>query len=120
MTHRATGHNRLCGDHVTVMFRRDGDRIAAVTFEGAGCALSTASASLMTDAVAGRTTDAALAFQAEVLAMVSGAGPVREEVLGDVVVLSAVRAFPARARCVTLAWETLGEALAVPAGSAGA
>jgi nitrogen fixation NifU-like protein len=107
----ADGHNPLCGDRLTVWVRRDGDRIAQATFQGSGCAISTASASMMTQAVTGKT-------QAEVEALfhtfhdlVTGKDEPDEEALGKLVVLGGVREFPVRVKCATLAWHTLRAAL---------
>jgi nitrogen fixation NifU-like protein len=111
-THRAEGHNPLCGDQVTVMLRCAEQRIVEARFEGAGCALSMGSASMLTEALAGRTLADAEALRGEVMAMLAGdAGSEARAALGELSALSAVSAFPARLRCVTLAWETLGDAL---------
>jgi nitrogen fixation NifU-like protein len=100
---------------VTLRLRLDGGRIADARFEGEGCALSRASASLLTLAVAGRGPDEALAISAELLALLSS-GPELEpaavERLGDLAVLQGVRGVRARLRCATLPWEALRAALA--------
>ncbi|MCC6620399.1 MAG: SUF system NifU family Fe-S cluster assembly protein [Deltaproteobacteria bacterium] len=113
-THAATEHNRLCGDVVTLSLRIDGARIVEVAFEGAGCALSTASASMLTDAIEGASPEDARRIQGAVLAMVEGPEPPAPDAmdaLGELAALSSVRAFPGRARCVTLAWQALASAL---------
>lgn len=116
-THHASVHNRLCGDHVTVALVLADQRVAAARFEGEGCALSMASASMLTDALAGVTTAAARALQARVVAALAaepaGDDPAHDDLtdLGDLAALASVRVFPARRRCVTLAWEALAEAL---------
>jgi nitrogen fixation NifU-like protein len=108
----ADGYNPLCGDkiHVTVLVK-DGV-IADVRFEGSGCAISTASASLMTEAVKGRTIDEAQAlfekFHHVVMGEpVAGVGPD----LGKLEALAGVQRFPVRVKCATLAWHTLRSAL---------
>jgi nitrogen fixation NifU-like protein len=109
----ARGHNPLCGDRLTLAVRVDGDRIADIRFEGSGCAISKASASLMTEAVKGHTIADAdetfKRFQAAVTA------PLDVEVdldsLGKLAVLAGVREFPVRVKCASLAWHTLQAAL---------
>lgn len=113
-THRAAGHNPLCGDQLTLALRCDEASVIEVAFEGAGCALSIASASMLTGAIEGREVADVQALRAEVLAVLANERPADAERLGEVAALSAVSAFPARVRCVTLAWETLGEALDKP------
>jgi nitrogen fixation NifU-like protein len=110
----AHGHNPLCGDKVTVYVNVEGDRISDIRFEGSGCAISKASASLMTEAVKGRAlADAADLFQ-RVQAMVTTPvdQPVDDEPLGKLAALAGVREFPVRVKCATLAWHTLKAALA--------
>ncbi len=109
--HMAEGHNPLCGDQLTVYLRLEGDRIADVSFVGHGCAISTASASLMTEAVKGRPVDEVEALFRDVHAMLTDAdSPERD--FGKLVALSGVKEFPARVKCATLAWHTLHNALA--------
>jgi nitrogen fixation NifU-like protein len=114
-THEASAHNPLCGDRVTVRLRVEGEVIAAARFEGDGCALSRASASLLTLAVEGRTAAEASALSATLdrfLSRPPPAGDVGEEgSLGDLVALEGVREVPARRRCATLPWEALRAAL---------
>lgn len=110
----AHGFNPLCGDEVRVHVRVDDGVIADVGFEGAGCAISTASASLMTQAVMGRRVeDAETLFRAvhEVLTGEPGQADGRMEELGKVAVLVGVRAYPMRVKCATLPWHTLRAAL---------
>lgn len=109
--HKAEGHNPLCGDQLTVYLRLDGDRIADVSFVGHGCAISTASASLMTEAVKGQPVGEVEALFRDVHAMLTDAG-VPERDFGKLVALSGVKEFPARVKCATLAWHTLHNALA--------
>lgn len=111
-THEARGHNPLCGDRLTLMLAVRDERIAEVAFEGEGCALSIASASMLTDAIEGLGLDEARALRARVMAALTGAAPVDADALGEASALTSVRAFPARVGCVTLAWQTLVGALA--------
>ena len=117
---RAEGYNPLCGDKVTVYLHVDGDRITDVSFEGAGCAISTASASLMTQAVKGKTVAEAEQLFEAFHAMVTGQDTSEETAdrLGKLAVLAGVREYPSRVKCATLAWHTLHNAAhgeAVPA-----
>ena len=107
----AKGHNPLCGDRLTVFLKLADDRIEDIRFEGSGCAISKASASLMTEAVKGRTrAEAAELFHA-VHGMLTG-GPADAARLGKLAALAGVREFPARVKCASLAWHTLNAALA--------
>ena len=113
---KATGHNPLCGDRLTLYLKLDGDRVADVMFEGSGCAISKASASMMTDAVKGRTVaEAEALFQGfhEMVTMGSGAAadPSR---LGKLAVFAGVAEFPTRVKCASLPWHTLHAALQHP------
>ena len=111
--HHAEGVNPLCGDHLTVHVDVEQGVIARVTFEGAGCAISRASASLMTDAVKGkRVEEAERLFEQFRRMVVSGADVPVETGLGKLGVLCGVREFPARVKCASLAWHTLHAALA--------
>ena len=111
---QARGHNPLCGDRLTVFLKLAGDRIEDVRFEGSGCAISKASASLMTEAVKGRTIPEAASlfqrFQAMVTAPVDQ--PPSDDSMGKLVVLAGVREFPVRIKCASLPWHTLKAALA--------
>ncbi len=107
----ALGHNPLCGDRLTVFVSMDGDRITDIGFQGSGCAISKASASLMTTAVSGQTTEAAHELSALFRGMVTGDGEVDPDELGKLAVFSGVGEFPARVKCATLAWHTLDAAL---------
>jgi nitrogen fixation NifU-like protein len=107
----AEGVNPLCGDHVQVYARLEDGRIAAVGFEGAGCAISTASASLMTEAVKGREIADVQALFERFHELVTGRGDADPESLGKLAVLAGVREFPARIKCATLAWHALRAAL---------
>ena len=109
-THRAEGFNPLCGDQVQVCLAVEGERLREVRFEGQGCAISTASASLMTEQVQGLTVDEAEALVERVQAMVVGREPDPVS-LGKLAVLSGVSSFPARAKCASLPWHALRAAL---------
>jgi nitrogen fixation NifU-like protein len=108
----AEGHNPLCGDNVTVTLRTEHGRVKEIAFEGAGCAVSTASASLMTEAVKGKTLDEAESLFRRFQHMVTEVGEsTAGEDLGDLQVLAGVRAYPVRIKCATLPWHTLHAAL---------
>jgi nitrogen fixation NifU-like protein len=113
-THTADGYNPLCGDKLRLFLRLDGNRIAAVSFEGSGCAISKASASLMTDEVKGRPLSEVAELFERVHAMLTTPvdQPVDEERMGKLAVLAGVREFPVRVKCASLAWHTLKAALA--------
>lgn len=110
----AEGDNPLCGDRVKVFVDVADGRVRDVTFEGNGCAISTASASLMTEIVKGKTVDEALQIFAAFHAEVTGDGAVAalaEEDRERLACLFGVRAYPMRVKCATLAWHTLRSAL---------
>ena len=109
----ADGYNPLCGDKLRLTLRMDGNRIGDVKFEGSGCAISKASASMMTDLVKGRTMAEAEELVDKLQAMVTAPMdvPAEDAALGKLAVLSGVREFPARVKCATLAWHTLRSAL---------
>ena len=113
-THSADGYNPLCGDKLKLFLRLEGDHIAAVAFEGSGCAISKASASLMTDAIKGRSVGEAGALFDRIHAMLTMPmdRPVDEAGVGKLAVLAGVREFPVRVKCASLAWHTLKAALA--------
>ncbi len=109
---RAQGHNPLCGDQLTVTIKVEGDVIRDIGFQGQGCAISRASASLMTGAVKDRTREEAERLFEQVHKLVTeGPAEVDTEVLGKLTVLSGVSEFPARVKCASLAWHTLRAAL---------
>jgi nitrogen fixation NifU-like protein len=112
-TRVANGHNPLCGDRLKLYVKLDGDRIANIAFEGSGCAISKASASLMTDAVKGGSiADAEALFERFHQVVTTPIDePVDEESVGKLAVLAGVREFPARVKCASLAWHTLKAAL---------
>lgn len=103
------GVNPSCGDEVTLYLRFEGERLAGVSFEGEGCAISQATASLMTQAVKGRTTAEALALSERFREMLHGAEP--DAALGDLAVMRGVSQLPARVKCAALPFATLERAL---------
>ncbi len=108
----AEGYNPLCGDQVKVYLEADGDVVRSLSFEGVGCAISTASASLMTEAVQGLERRKAEALIESFLGLMKGeASPVDGCDLGKLEVLSGVREFPVRIKCATLAWHALRAAI---------
>ena len=111
-SHHADGHNPLCGDRLTVTVRLQGDRIEDIRFEGKGCAISTASASLMTESVKGRTRSEVDALFNRVHDMLTRPDAVPDAGLGKLAALSGVREFPSRVKCASLCWHTLNAALA--------
>jgi nitrogen fixation protein NifU and related proteins len=105
------GYNPLCGDRLTIYVRVDDGRISDLAFEGSGCAISKASASLMTEALRGRTLEEARALADSFQKMVtSPLGSTLPE-LGKLGVLAGVREFPTRVKCASLAWHTVRAAL---------
>ena len=113
-THHAEGHNPLCGDRYVVAIRLAADgTIADIRFQGSGCAISKASASMMTDAVKGRPRAAAEQLLEQFRGLVTGdLDPARHShQLGKLKVFSGIRQFPARVKCATLPWHTLQSAL---------
>jgi len=112
---KVEGNNPLCGDRLTVWLRMEGDVIADVTFQGLGCAISVASASLMTSAVKGKTRAEAEALFEQFHQMITGSGgEVDPESLGKLVVFSGVSEFPIKVKCASLSWHALKAALDGP------
>jgi nitrogen fixation NifU-like protein len=111
-THRAEGNNPLCGDQLRVLLEMKDDRIGELRFEGTGCAISTASASLMSEAVRGRTRAEAAELFAAMHRMLTTPGAAPDPRLGKLAALAGVREFPARVKCASLCWHTLNAALA--------
>jgi len=109
--HVAEGFNPLCGDRLHLYLRVEGEVIADVGFEGSGCAISKASASLMTDSIKGRPVAEARELFARFHAMVTTPPDQPVEDMGKLSVLSGVREFPVRVKCASLAWHTLKAAL---------
>ncbi len=108
---RAEGHNPLCGDRLTLSIKLAGDRIEDIRFEGKGCAISTASASLMSEAVKGKDRDAVRRLFESVHELLTQQDAVPGAELGKLAALSGVREFPARVKCASLCWHTLNAAL---------
>ena len=111
--HKADGYNPLCGDRVTVYLDIQDSVVKDACFEGTGCAISTASASLMTDAVKGKTKEEAIALFNQFHQMVTGKheSDERQSSLGKLAVFSGVCKYPARVKCATLAWHTVKAAI---------
>jgi nitrogen fixation NifU-like protein len=109
--HSARGHNPLCGDQLTVYAIMDGDVVRDVRFDGTGCAISVASASLMTEAIKGKTRAEAERLYAAVHDLLTRADAPSPPELGKLAALGGVREFPARVKCASLCWHTLHAAL---------
>jgi nitrogen fixation protein NifU and related proteins len=107
------GYNPLCGDKVTVFLELENERVNNISFQGSGCAISTASASVMTESVKGKTAVEAEALFELFHDLVTGKPPAAGKTpdLGKLAVFSGVSEFPARVKCATLAWHTLHAAL---------
>jgi nitrogen fixation protein NifU and related proteins len=114
-SHHAEGNNPLCGDRLTLALRLDGERIEDIRFEGSGCAISTASASLMTEAVKGKDRASVRHLFERVHALLTQSDAPPDPTLGKLAALSGVREFPARVKCASLCWHTLNAALAAEA-----
>jgi nitrogen fixation protein NifU and related proteins len=111
-TRRVEGFNPLCGDHYTVFISLDGDVIREVTFTGSGCAISKASASVMSSTVKGKSTEEANRLFDTFHSLVTGdSSSLDAGELGRLAAFSGVSEFPARVKCATLAWHTLRTAL---------
>jgi len=112
---RSDGYNPLCGDRISVFLEMEGDRVKDAGFLGTGCAISTASASLMTESVKGKTREEAEALFEKFHELVAGSGESKAGAgapsLGKLEVFSGVREFPVRVKCASLAWHTLKSAL---------
>lgn len=109
----ADGNNPLCGDALRVYVKMDGDRVSDVAFKGSGCAISKASASMMTQTVKGKTREEAEVLFDEFHRMVTGGLDVEsdENHLGKLKIFAGVLEFPARVKCASLSWHTLNAAL---------
>ena len=106
-----TRNNPLCGDEITVFAHVEGDSVADVAFQGQGCSISQASASMMTEAVKGRPVGEAKHLAADFRGMMAGdVGPDEDE-FGDLVALKGVVKYPIRIKCAVLAWDVFQEAL---------
>jgi len=109
-TRKAEGYNPLCGDRETIYLQLAGDVLADVRFEGTGCAISTASASMMTESLKGKTREEADRLFARFHDLITGKGG-GGPALGKLEVFSGVREYPVRVKCATLPWHTLKAAL---------
>ena len=111
--HSAEGYNPLCGDHLTVYLNLEADAVKEVSFEGSGCAISKAAASMMTQAVKGKGKQEAEALFSAFHRMVTGEDYESNaaETLGNLKIFEGVREFPVRVKCATLPWHTLHAAL---------
>lgn len=110
--HKADGNNPLCGDQFTVYLHMDGNAITDISFQGAGCAISKASASMMTQIVKGKSREEAEKLFHRFHQMVTGQEPLKNgEDIGKLAVFAGVSEYPARVKCATLAWHTLQAAL---------
>lgn len=108
----ADGHNPLCGDRLSLYVNLDGDRIREAKFDGSGCAISVASASLLTEAVKGKTrAEVKALFEDMHTLLTQHDANVDLSTLGKLAALSGVREFPARVKCASLCWHTLNAAL---------
>jgi len=110
-TRTAEGYNPLCGDKLTLYLKLDGDRISDVAFQGSGCAISVASASLMTEALRGKTREEAETIYRKFHGMVTGHDDDEDSELGKLSVLAGVRQYPSRVKCASLCWHTVNAAL---------
>ena len=111
-TARVDGYNPLCGDHYTVFLKTDGDTIQEVSFTGSGCAISKASASVMSSTVKGKSkAEAERLFETFHRLVTGDASGLSAADLGRLAAFSGVSEFPARVKCATLAWHTLRSAL---------
>lgn len=109
---QAEGHNPLCGDQLSITLKLDGDKVSDVKFEGSGCAISVASASLLTEAVRGKSrTDIDSLYQRVHELLTKHDAQPDLASLGKLAALSGVREFPARVKCASLCWHTLEAAL---------
>ena len=109
---QADGHNPLCGDRLSITVKLTGDRVTDLRFEGSGCAISKASASLMTEGVKGRTLDdLRRLFERFHRLVTDRTAPVDDAGLGKLAVFAGVRDYPARVKCAILAWHTLRAAV---------
>jgi nitrogen fixation NifU-like protein len=109
--HKAEGYNPLCGDHFTIYLDLEDGSIRDVTFQGAGCAISKASASMMTQSVKGKSKEEAEKLFERFHSLVTGHAEGDSEGLGKLAVFAGVSEFPVRVKCASLAWHTLLAAL---------
>ena len=110
-TQEAKGHNPLCGDRVTVYLEMEGDRVSNATFLGAGCAISTASASIMTEVLKGKTAKEVETLFEQFHSLITEGQVDGDPDLGKLAVFGGVSEFPIRVKCASLAWHTMKAAL---------
>ena len=113
-THEARGHNPLCGDDITIYLKMDGDTVESISFEGSGCAISTSSASLMSEMLKGKQIEEIRSIFDSFHEMVTGDPTQKAEIppdMGKLAVMAGVREFPIRVKCATLGWRALLAAL---------
>ena len=113
-SHKARGHNPLCGDDITIYIEMEGDVVRNISFEGSGCAISTSSASLMSEILKGKTLEEVRSLFESFHEMVTGDPSQKAEVapeMGKLAVMAGVREFPIRVKCATLSWHALMTAL---------
>jgi nitrogen fixation NifU-like protein len=113
-------NNPLCGDEITVHARIEDGRVAEIAFEGSGCSISQASASMLTESVAGKPVEEAEALASEFRGMMEGRVEPTEEGFGDLIALKGVVKYPVRIKCAVLAWDVLQEALTGASSPSGA
>jgi len=111
-TAKQEGYNPLCGDRLTLYLTLEGDVIKDAAFQGQGCAISKASASLMTDAIKGKSVEEARDLFEHFHAMITADTDTQQEDMGKLSVLAGVREFPTRIKCASLAWHTMKAAVA--------
>jgi nitrogen fixation NifU-like protein len=104
-------NNPLCGDEIELFLQFDGDDVTGIAFEGKGCSISQASASMMTEKIKGLSVKDAAALADSIKALMAGAEDGDEKTLGDLVSLKGVVKYPVRIKCALLGWNTLVEAL---------
>lgn len=112
-------NNPLCGDEITVEARVEDGRVAEVAFQGSGCSISQASASMMTEAIGGKGVDDAVALAGVFRSFMQGSAEPDEATFGDLIALKGVAKYPVRIKCAVLAWDVLQDALGAPSGAAG-
>ncbi|MBI4498871.1 MAG: SUF system NifU family Fe-S cluster assembly protein [Chloroflexi bacterium] len=105
------GHNPLCGDQIILELKISGGTVEAAGFHGSGCAISQASASMLTDSIKGKSLEEAERLIQQVKGMVMGTGPTVSDGNGDLEALEGVKKFPVRVKCATLCWNTLQQAI---------
>jgi nitrogen fixation protein NifU and related proteins len=104
-------NNPLCGDEVTIHARLEDGKVAEVTFEGQGCSISQASASMLTESVSGKTVEDASGLTREFRGMMEGSVDPDEDAFGDLIALKGVVKYPVRIKCAVLAWDVLQDVL---------